>query len=174
MYNQTAPQLKSPFDEHLQGTHPLPTGEIYPRNSSPDVFLINFPIMLFPRSSPSSPQINGQSHIWLFLLPNKMLWPCALPEVLPRCEDFPLLVTFRVILERGLCGDCIMGRTISKPGPSLLSPSQPIIRNTPWGYGCMLGSRWHSNWSRNHRHQGNFFMWLACAFRTCLGPITYL
>lgn len=103
-YWQTS-QLKSPFDEHLHGTQHLhifhPFGEIYPC-TSPDVFLINFPIMLFPSHWPSSqsigyvPWISEHGHFSF-----KTKWTCwHVCLILPNMKIFPLPVSFRVVPQR--------------------------------------------------------------------------
>jgi hypothetical protein len=55
-----------------------PFGEIYPHTSSPNVFLTNFPMVIFTNPWPSSqsigysPWVIEQSHIYPFLLLNNL------------------------------------------------------------------------------------------------------
>lgn len=78
--------------KHLHILHP--SGEIYPHVSSPDVFLTNFPIMIFSKS------LTIQLIHWLQPMnqrtiahmatssPEQTVIPCALPEVLCIVEIF--------------------------------------------------------------------------------------
>lgn len=180
----TLPQLKLPFDEYLYATQYLhvlcPFEEISLHTSSPDVFLSSFPLAL-SKSLTIQPinwlqpiNLNSCTSGHFFLL--NSLWPCLLPKVLPIVNISLYLVFFRVVLERScnapgpfLGAAYKMCRTVSKPSPSLLLLSQSIMGQASW---CYRWIRRHCKGSKNHRHLGNFLMYLACALRTSLDLIT--
>lgn len=167
-----------PFDEHNNGEQASSHSvwKTYGHTSYQEVFLTNFPIMLFPnpwqfnQSIGYRPSITHQS-----IYPSKQnIWTCVAPELLPRAKislcqcrlgfSYTGVVILQLYIFRWFM------YTISKPDPTCFYFSQLIIGHTGLHrvYRCMLGSRWHWNSSGNQRLWSNFFIQLAYTCRAWL------
>ena len=144
---------------------------------SPEAFLTNFPIVLFPSPwpiiyfvgwSPSTSRENiyTSGH---FPFQRKCITMCSVQNS-THYKDFPSLVSsFRVVQERG-CKDtavhfffyvaCIMYRNIHKPKTSLVFSSMVNwLQSIPHkDYRHVHGSKCHCTKNRCHRHLGKIFM----------------